>query len=101
MLRAAGSADGASSSSSGFAGALGAGGASQIMLIRHGEKPVGSGPPFGIDSNSNPDGESLTGQGWERAGALVELFDPSVDKIRPGIVRPTSLFASDPGATGS
>ena len=71
------------------------------MLIRHGEKPVGSGPPFGIDSNGNPDGESLTVQGWERAGALVELFDPSVGQIRPGIVRPTSMFASDPGATGS
>jgi hypothetical protein len=78
-----------------------AAGASQIMLVRHAEKPVGKKAPFGIDANGNHDSESLTVLGWQRAGALVELFDPVVDKIRPGISRPTSLFASDPGSTGS
>lgn len=98
FLRAA---HGAARPSAGFAGASASGGASRIMLIRHGEKPVGSGPPFGIDSDGNKDPESLTVEGWERAGALVELFDASVGAIRPGIVRPTAVFASDPGAKGS
>jgi hypothetical protein len=91
----------AASASSGLAAEAAGGGANQIILIRHGEKPVGSGPPFGIDSDGNQDGESLTVQGWERAGALVELFAPASGKLRPGITRPTALFASNPGATGS
>jgi hypothetical protein len=83
-------------------GAVGAsGGANTIMLIRHAEKPAASGPPFGIDSNGNQDPESLAVQGWQRAGALVELFDPKVGKLRLGIARPTSLFASNPGSHGS
>jgi hypothetical protein len=71
------------------------------MLIRHGEKPVGSKAPFGIDVDGKQDPESLTVLGWQRAGALVELFDPADEPIRTGISRPTSLFASNPGATGS
>lgn len=76
-------------------------GAQTIMLIRHGEKPPASGPPFGIDADGDQDGESLTVRGWQRAGALVELFDPVVGKIRRGLTRPTALFASNPGTHGS
>jgi hypothetical protein len=76
-------------------------GASVIMLIRHAEKPSGSGAPHGVDANGNHDKESLIVQGWQRAGALVELFDPAVGKLRSGLTRPTALFASNPGSRGS
>ena len=76
-------------------------GADRIMLIRHGEKPVGKKPPFGITVDGTEDPESLTVVGWQRAGALVELFDPAVRPVRSGLTRPTHLFASNPGTTGS
>jgi hypothetical protein len=93
VLRAAGASPGVAATSGG--------GASVIMLIRHAEKPPASGPPFGITANGQQDPESLTVQGWQRAGALVELFDPKVGKLRKGITRPTALFASSPGSHGS
>jgi hypothetical protein len=76
-------------------------GASVIMLIRHAEKPTGSGAPHGVDAKGNHDKESLIVQGWQRAGALVELFDPAVGKLRTGLTKPTALFASNPGSHGS
>jgi hypothetical protein len=76
-------------------------GASVIMLIRHAEKPTGSGAPHGVDAKGNHDKESLIVQGWQRAGALVELFDPAVGKLRAGLTKPTALFASNPGSHGS
>ena len=76
-------------------------GASVIMLIRHAEKPTGSGAPHGVDPKGNHDKESLIVQGWQRAGALVELFDPAVGKLRTGLTKPTALFASNPGSHGS
>jgi hypothetical protein len=80
----------------------GAGSARRIMLIRHAEKPAPSGPPFGITAAGLRDSRSLIVDGWERAGALVELFDPLDGKLRrPGLVKPSRLFASDPGRTGS
>lgn len=70
-----------------------------IMLIRHAERPVSSAAPFGIKANGTQDIASLTVQGWTRAGALVELFDPTGGNLRPGIVRPTALFAAIPTAS--
>lgn len=84
----------------GAAAARAAAPAQTVMMIRHGEKPYGA-PPFGIDANGNLDKESLTPQGWQRAGALVQLFAPAVTPLRPGIFTPASLFAADPGASGS
>jgi hypothetical protein len=66
------------------------------MLIRHAEKPVGSGTPYGITSNGKRDSESLTVLGWQRAGALVELFAPARGSVRHGLVKPKALFAADP-----
>jgi hypothetical protein len=77
------------------------GGASVIMLVRHAEKPTGSGAPHGVDAKGNHDKESLTVLGWQRAGALVELFDPAAGKLRSGLTKPTALFASNPGSSGS
>jgi len=49
--------------------------ASKIMVIRHGEKP----PDFGngVNSKGATDSSSLAVQGWQRAGGLATLFDPS------------------------
>lgn len=47
------------------------------MLIRHAEKPPDSGKPHGVLFDGDMDGESLTVRGWQRAGALVQLFAPA------------------------
>ena len=72
--------------------------ANLIMIIRHAEKPADSDGPYGIDEDGNPDKHSLTVRGWMRAGALVQLFAPSSGSHRPGLARPTAVFAA--GGTG-
>ena len=67
-----------------------------IMIIRHAEKPTGDGPPLGLTEDGHQDPESLTVRGWQRAGALVELFAPVPDRVRPGLYRPAAVYASDP-----
>jgi hypothetical protein len=46
-----------------------------IMLIRHGEKPVGRGSA--VDQHGNTNSAGLIPKGWARAGALAVLFDPN------------------------
>ena len=58
----------------------------QIMIIRHAEKPDGTAP--GVDDDGNEDDSSLTAVGWERAHALVGLFDPAEGDPRAGLARP-------------
>jgi hypothetical protein len=65
-----------------------------IMIIRHGERPPASGLPQGVDAGGNPDRHSLTAQGWRRAGALFELFAPANGVPRPGLGRPTAIYAA-------
>ncbi|GAB2540831.1 hypothetical protein [Nocardia heshunensis] len=77
-----------------------------VMIIRHAEKPTGSGKPYGITEDGERDEESLTVRGWTRAGALVDLFDPrgsdgKPTALRPGLSKPATIFASDPGGHGS
>ena len=84
----------------------------QIFTIRHAEKPAddaaNSEPPFGIDINGNPNPHSLTPRGWQRSGALTDLFDPqrgSVDiasdfggvRIVPGDLEASVLFTKVKG----
>ena len=68
--------------------------ANLIMIIRHAEKPAGAEAPYGIDVDGNPDKHSLTVRGWMRAGALVPLFAPGSGISRPGLARPTAIFAA-------
>ena len=54
--------------------------ASTIMIIRHAEKPPeppAPPPPFGVTPDGRQDDHSLTVRGWQRAGALVNVFAPS------------------------
>jgi len=69
-------------------------GAARIMLIRHAEKPSKTGaPPYGVDPQGNPDPESLSPRGWQRAGALTVLFAPSRGSVEPALSTPQHLFA--------
>jgi broad specificity phosphatase PhoE len=65
-----------------------------VMLIRHAEKPIGSGPPFGVTDTGVLDPESLTPRGWQRAGALVRWFGGQGGQALSGLPVPTHLFAS-------
>lgn len=60
-----------------------------ILIIRHAEKP--SGEAGGFDERGVADEHSLTAQGWQRAGAWMELLAPSL----PGLGMPVqTIFAS-------
>jgi len=63
-----------------------------VMVIRHGEKPDGTEP--GVDAQGNADDSSLTATGWQRAHALADLFDPASGQLRPGLARPTVIYAA-------
>jgi broad specificity phosphatase PhoE len=66
----------------------------RILFIRHAEKPRE--PPCenddGVKRNGEPDPESLTVRGWQRAGALAHFFASQQQ------LRPTTIFASGIGA---
>jgi broad specificity phosphatase PhoE len=61
--------------------------ATKIMLIRHAEKPSGS--LNGVNESGDSDSSSLIPQGWQRAGALIPLFEASFGPIPV----PATLFA--------
>lgn len=73
-----------------------------VMLLRHAEKELGGVPPFGVASDGSRDPQSLTVRGWQRAGALVGLFNPGSVATESGhLPSPTSLFASRIGETNN
>ena len=51
--------------------------ATKIMVIRHGEKPLRTPPPYGVTAEGRREKESLTIRGWQRAGALAAFFAPT------------------------
>jgi broad specificity phosphatase PhoE len=63
-----------------------------VMVIRHGEKPDGS--QKGVDADGAEDDSSLTPTGWDRARRLADLFDPERAFPRPGLARPTTIYAA-------
>jgi len=69
-----------------------------VMVIRHGEKPDGEEP--GLDATGNADDSSMTKVGWDRAHALVGLFDPAQGALRPGLARPTAIYAAGANEDG-
>ncbi len=70
------------------------------MIMRHAEKPVGTGTPRGVDQDGTEDDESLTTRGWTRAGAVVALFAPVTPEgpltPRVGLARPAAIYAASP-----
>ncbi len=84
----------------------------KVMIIRHAEKPpvsdddstsgvasagttVLEGPPYGVDLDGNNSNESLTVQGWQRAGALACFFAPTHGALQvASLATPQYLFAS-------
>lgn len=65
-----------------------------IVILRHAEKQLGSGPPRGVTEDGEPDPGSLTPRGWQRAGALVPLFVPEPTASRkPALATPDQLVA--------
>ena len=71
--------------------------ATKIMLIRHAEKPAKDSPPYGVTAKGERSKESLEVRGWQRAGALVNLFAPANGRFQnPALASPQFLFASKP-----
>ena len=62
-----------------------------IYIIRHGEKPTGKVVGVDIDGAQNPD--SLIPQGWQRAGGLATLFDPSSGGFADSLLSRPTLIA--------
>lgn len=68
---------------------------SKIMVIRHAEKPNGTG---GVMSDGSANPEALTPTGWQRAGALVGLFVPPAGQFAdPRLATPQTVYASGAG----
>jgi hypothetical protein len=71
--------------------------ATKIMLIRHAEKPSKDGAPYGVTQKGERSKESLEVRGWQRAGALANLFAPTNGRFQSaGLAKPHFLFASKP-----
>ncbi|WP_031357395.1 hypothetical protein [Caballeronia sordidicola] len=69
--------------------------AQKIMVIRHGEKPEGTSPPYGVTTAGEQDVESLLVDGWTRAGALAVLFAPSRGPLQSATLAvPQYVFAA-------
>jgi hypothetical protein len=71
--------------------------AKKIMVMRHAEKPAKDGPPYGVTLEGKPNKESLQLIGWQRAGALANLFAPSNGAMQnTALAKPQFLYASKP-----
>lgn len=71
--------------------------ATKIMVMRHAEKPAKDGEPYGVTLEGERNKESLEPRGWQRAGALANLFAPTNGSIQNGsLATPHYLFASKP-----
>ncbi|MEX3936344.1 hypothetical protein AB4Y32_31940 [Paraburkholderia phymatum] len=73
--------------------------AQKIMVIRHGEKPQGAIPPYGVTIDGEQDVNSLLVAGWNRAGALAVLFAPSRGELQSAeLAKPQKVFAASDDA---
>jgi hypothetical protein len=71
--------------------------ATKIMVMRHAEKPAKDGAPYGVTLEGDRNKESLQPRGWQRAGALANLFAPTNGKIQNALLaKPHFLYASKP-----
>ena len=71
--------------------------ATKIMVMRHAEKPAKDGAPYGVTLEGERNKESLQPRGWQRAGALANLFTPTNGRIlNAALAKPQFLYASKP-----
>jgi hypothetical protein len=71
--------------------------ATKIMLLRHAEKPAKDDAPYGVTRKGERSKESLEVRGWQRAGALANLFVPANGHFdNSALVTPQFLYASKP-----
>lgn len=71
--------------------------ATKIMLLRHAEKPAKDDAPYGVTRTGERSKESLEVRGWQRAGALTNLFAPADGHFQnPSLATPHFLYASRP-----
>ena len=71
--------------------------ATKIILLRHAEKPAKDSEPYGVTRKGEHSKESLTVRGWQRAGALANLFVPANGHFQhPPLAKPQFLYASKP-----
>ena len=71
--------------------------ATKIMVMRHAEKPAKDGVPYGVTLEGERNKESLEPRGWQRAGALANLFAPTNGHLQnAALVKPQFLYASKP-----
>lgn len=71
--------------------------ATKIMLLRHAEKPAKDNAPYGVTRKGERSKESLEVRGWQRAGALANLFVPANGHFNhSALVTPQFLYASKP-----
>jgi hypothetical protein len=71
--------------------------ATKIMVMRHAEKPAKDGAPHGVTLEGDRNKESLEPRGWQRAGALTNLFAPTNGHIQnAALAKPQFLYASKP-----
>jgi hypothetical protein len=71
--------------------------ATKIILLRHAEKPAKDGAPYGITRKGERSKESLEVRGWQRAGALANLFAPGSEHFQHrALATPQFLYASKP-----
>ena len=69
--------------------------ATKIMIVRHAEKPFARFAPYGVTINGEPNKESLTVRGWQRAGALANLFAPTNGQFQHRLLaQPQFLYTS-------
>ena len=67
------------------------------MLIRHAEKPAKDDAPYGVTQKGERSKESLEVRGWQRAGALTNLFAPANEHFQhASLATPQFLYASKP-----
>lgn len=65
-----------------------------ILVIRHAEKP-GPGGSVGVSEAGIQDPNELSVRGWQRAGALTQLFRTDSGR-HPSLTRPDWLVAASP-----
>jgi len=74
-------------------------GPTKVMIIRHAEKPdtYGGSTYYGSNALGVSDQESLVSIGWQRAGAIANLFDPANGQFQhPSLAAPDFIYASNP-----